>query len=125
MQPIPKNLPVVIVGAGPTGLTSGLLLAEYGIKSIILERNHAPMDIPRAIILDDEGARTLQCFGADKTYVTTTIKADGAAYIDDDGAIFGRVGSGAETYGLTTAVQTPHSTSAIQTTNPIRSPPNT
>ena len=100
MQPIPKNLPVVIVGAGPTGLTSGLLLAEYGIKSIILERNHAPMDIPRAIILDDEGARTLQCFGADKTYVTTTIKADGAAYIDDDGAIFGRVGSGAETYGF-------------------------
>lgn len=100
MQTYPKDIPVVIVGAGPTGLTTGLLLAEYGIRSMILDCNSAPMDIPRAIVLDDEGARTMQCFGADQTYVRHTIEGEGAAYFDDDGNAFARVGSGAETYGF-------------------------
>ncbi|SHK48045.1 3-(3-hydroxy-phenyl)propionate hydroxylase [Shimia gijangensis] len=100
MQSYPSDIPVVIVGAGPTGLTTGLLLAEYGVKSVILDRNSAPMDIPRAIVLDDEGARTIQSFGADETYVRNTIKGEGAEYFDDNGVAFARVGSGAETYGF-------------------------
>ena len=100
MKTYPSHIPVVIVGAGPTGLSTGLLLAQYGIRSLILERNSAPMDIPRAIVLDDEGARTLQCFGADRTYVSTTIQGEGAEYIDDSGITLGRVGSGEETYGF-------------------------
>ena len=47
----PETVPVVIVGSGPTGLTAGLLLAEYGVRSVILEKNAAPLDIPRAIDL--------------------------------------------------------------------------
>ena len=100
MTTYPADIPVVIIGAGPCGLTTGLLLAEYGVRSVVLEALPAPLTIPRAIILDDEGARTLQCFGADETYVSKTLEADGAAYIDDEGAIFGRVGAGAETYGF-------------------------
>ena len=100
MSVFPKDIPVVIIGAGPCGLTTGLLLAAYGVRSVVLEAMAAPLPIPRAIILDDEGARTLQCFGADETYVAGTFQADGAAYIDDDGVEFGRVGSGAETYGF-------------------------
>lgn len=100
MTAYPADSPVVIIGAGPCGLTTGLLLAEYGVRSVVLEALPAPLDIPRAIILDDEGARTLQCFGADETYVSKTLQADGAAYIDDEGAVFGRVGAGTETYGF-------------------------
>lgn len=100
MTAYPTDIPVVIVGAGPTGLTTGLLLAEYGVRSIIIEKNEAPMDIPRAIVLDDEGARTLQVFGADKTYVAGTIVGEGAAYVDDAGNTFAKVGSGPETYGF-------------------------
>lgn len=100
MTAYPNEIPVVIVGAGPTGLTTGLLLAEYGVNSIILDRNSAPMDIPRAIVLDDEGARTLQVFGADKTYVAGTIIGDGAEYVDDAGIVFAKVGRGLDTYGF-------------------------
>jgi 3-(3-hydroxy-phenyl)propionate hydroxylase len=100
MQDIPAEIPVVIVGAGPTGLTTGLLLAAYGVKSVVLERNPAQMEIPRAIVLDDEGARTLQVFGGDKVFVDKTIIGDGAAYVDDGGTLFARVGAGAETYGF-------------------------
>lgn len=99
MSANPIDVPVVIIGAGPTGLTTGLLLAQYGVRSVIFERNDTPLDIPRAIVLDDEGARTLQVFGADETYVIQTVIGDGAEYIDDQGAQLGRVGSGAETYG--------------------------
>lgn len=100
MQTYPSHVPVVIIGAGPAGLTTGLLLAQYGIRSLILDRNVAPLDIPRAIVLDDEGARTLQCFGADQTYVKMAIVGNGAEYVDDTGVTFGKVGSGAETYGF-------------------------
>jgi 3-(3-hydroxy-phenyl)propionate hydroxylase len=100
MTVYPQDIPVLIVGGGPTGLTTGLLLAQYGIRSLIVDRNAAPMDIPRAIVLDDEGARTLQVFGADRTYVVKTIRGDGAAYVDDAGRVFARVGAGAETYGF-------------------------
>ncbi|MEZ5674969.1 MAG: FAD-dependent monooxygenase [Thalassovita sp.] len=100
MTVYPQDIPVLIVGAGPTGLTTGLLLARYGVRSLIVDRNAAPMDMPRAIVLDDEGARTLQVFGADQTYVGGTIAGDGAAYVDDAGRVFARVGAGAETYGF-------------------------
>lgn len=100
MAKLPAEMPVVIIGAGPTGLTTGLLLAAYGVRSVILERAEAPLDIPRAIVLDDEGARVLQIFGADKTYVARTIVGNGAEYVDDAGRQFGRVGAGPETYGF-------------------------
>ncbi len=96
----PSEIPVVIVGAGPTGLTTGLLLARYGVASLILEKNETAMDIPRAIVLDDEGARTFQIFGADAEYLTETVIGDGAEYIDDNGNQIARVGAGAEIYGF-------------------------
>lgn len=101
MPSLPAQIPVVIIGAGPTGLTAALLLASYGVRSVIVERADAPLDIPRAIVLDDEGARTLQVFGADKTYVEPlTVEGDGAMYVDDGGVQFARVGAGPETFGF-------------------------
>ena len=33
-----STVPVVIVGAGPTGLTAATLLAQYGVECLIIER---------------------------------------------------------------------------------------
>jgi len=76
------------------------MLAAYGVRSVILEKNAAPLDIPRAIVLDDEGLRTLQVFGADKAYLGLTVEGDGAQYIDDNGDVFGKVGAGPENFGF-------------------------
>jgi 3-(3-hydroxy-phenyl)propionate hydroxylase len=54
---------VVIVGAGPTGLTAGNLLGMAGIDTLILERNASVSDYPKAIALDDEGLRICQAMG--------------------------------------------------------------
>jgi 3-(3-hydroxy-phenyl)propionate hydroxylase len=51
---------VVIVGAGPTGLTAGNLLGMAGIDTLILERNASVSNHPKAISLDDEGLRICQ-----------------------------------------------------------------
>ena len=39
---------VIVVGAGPTGLTTALLLAHHGVACTVLERRPAPSRTPRA-----------------------------------------------------------------------------
>ncbi|OAQ29103.1 hypothetical protein K457DRAFT_126109 [Linnemannia elongata AG-77] len=43
------DIPVLISGAGPTGLMAGLLLAKMGIRSRIIERDMAPTPDSRAV----------------------------------------------------------------------------
>jgi 3-(3-hydroxy-phenyl)propionate hydroxylase len=53
------SLPVVVVGAGPTGLTLAGLLAAAGTPTILVERNTSTSSVPKAISCDDETLRAL------------------------------------------------------------------
>ena len=57
------NVPVIIIGAGPTGLTAATLLAQYGVECLVLERWEAVYPQPRAVHLDDEVYRILARLG--------------------------------------------------------------
>ncbi|MFA6265889.1 MAG: bifunctional 3-(3-hydroxy-phenyl)propionate/3-hydroxycinnamic acid hydroxylase [Pseudolabrys sp.] len=94
------HVPVVVVGAGPVGLAVANLLGQDGVDVLLVERNSTTVDHPRAIVLDDEGARTLQAFGAADGFLKRTIEGDGARYFDDNGDCFGVVGAGPRTYGF-------------------------
>lgn len=57
------HVPVVIVGAGPTGVTAATLLAQYGVDCLVLDRWPGVYPQPRAVHLDDEIYRILARLG--------------------------------------------------------------
>jgi 3-(3-hydroxy-phenyl)propionate hydroxylase len=54
---------VLIVGAGPTGVTLALLLAQEGVTTILVEREADIYPLPRAAHIDHEVMRILQTVG--------------------------------------------------------------
>lgn len=54
---------VLIVGAGPTGLTAANYLGLCGARVIVVERNAGTVGEPRAVSIDDESLRTMQAIG--------------------------------------------------------------
>lgn len=54
---------VIIVGAGPVGLTIANTLGLYGVRTLVIEKLERIIDYPRAIGIDDEALRTIQAAG--------------------------------------------------------------
>ncbi len=59
----PASVPVLIVGAGPVGVTIANLLGTYGVRALVIDRSPSVLDYPRAVGLDDEALRTFQAAG--------------------------------------------------------------
>ena len=60
---LPNETSVLIVGAGPAGLTLANLLGSEGVATLLVERNEGCVPEPRAVALDGESLRTLQAVG--------------------------------------------------------------
>lgn len=56
--------PVVIVGAGPVGMTAALTLAQYGVRSLLLDRKDTFNDGSRAICISRSSYYILERLGA-------------------------------------------------------------
>ena len=54
---------VIVVGAGPVGLTIANTLGMHGVRVLLLEKGDALIDYPRAIGIDDESLRSIQAIG--------------------------------------------------------------
>ncbi|MGW3207549.1 bifunctional 3-(3-hydroxy-phenyl)propionate/3-hydroxycinnamic acid hydroxylase MhpA [Streptomyces sp. NPDC001135] len=69
--------PVVIIGAGPVGVTAALLLARHGVRSLVLERHRDVYPLPRAVVVDDEVRRILQSVGIHEEFAALARPARG------------------------------------------------
>src|SRR3569833_2083632 len=58
-----EQVDVVIVGAGPSGLTLANILGLQGVRTVIVEERDTLIDYPRGVGLDDEALRTFQSIG--------------------------------------------------------------
>ncbi len=85
------DVPVLICGAGPTGLTLANLLGRYGIRTLLVERNLTTVQEPRAVSIDDESLRTLQSAGLVEQVLPTVTAGYGSIYLGPTGKPFLKV----------------------------------
>lgn len=73
---------VIVVGAGPVGMTAALLLAQDGVEVVVLERHATPYALPRAVHLDDEIYRVLQRLGIAEAFAAISRPIPGMRLLD-------------------------------------------
>ncbi|MGZ4672223.1 MAG: bifunctional 3-(3-hydroxy-phenyl)propionate/3-hydroxycinnamic acid hydroxylase [Ilumatobacteraceae bacterium] len=76
---------VLIVGAGPVGLTLANFLGRAGVRCLVIEQQPATSDEPRAVNLDDESLRSMQAAGLDHLVASTILPTVGTKYIAPGG----------------------------------------
>ena len=79
----PESVPVVVIGAGPTGVVVASLLAQRGVHCVVLERYDEIYPLPRAVHADDEVVRILQQLGLDQEFAAISRPATGLRLVDD------------------------------------------
>jgi 3-(3-hydroxy-phenyl)propionate hydroxylase len=91
---------VLIVGAGPTGLTLANVLGQSGVDTVVIDRNASTVGEPRAVSIDDESLRTMQAIGLAGEVLKNVVTGYGVHYITAPGGrCFAKVEPTASEYG--------------------------
>ncbi|HEU0071874.1 MAG TPA: bifunctional 3-(3-hydroxy-phenyl)propionate/3-hydroxycinnamic acid hydroxylase [Alphaproteobacteria bacterium] len=94
------SAPVLVVGAGPAGLTLANLLGRYGVETILIEQHQTTVQEPRAVSIDDESLRTMQAAGMiDEVAKDVILGGYGYHYFTRHGRRFAQVLPTAADYG--------------------------
>src|SRR5699024_2720124 len=82
---------VLIIGAGPTGLTLANLLGMEGIRTTLVEARAELIDFPRAVGIDDEALRTMQTIGLVDRVLPHTIPNQKVRLVNGDMTVIGEI----------------------------------
>lgn len=75
---------VVVVGAGPTGVTAAILLAQAGVRVLVLDRWAEVFAQPRAVHLDDEVYRVIADLGVAEEFARMSLPGAGLRLLSPD-----------------------------------------
>jgi 2-polyprenyl-6-methoxyphenol hydroxylase-like FAD-dependent oxidoreductase len=60
-----EDVPVVVVGAGPAGLSAAIALARLGVETMLVERRAAPSPLPRATVVSLRSMELMRSWGVE------------------------------------------------------------
>jgi putative polyketide hydroxylase len=66
MQPQRNDVPVLVVGAGPGGLSTAITLARQGVAALLVERRPALSGLPRATVVSTRSMELLRSWGLEE-----------------------------------------------------------
>jgi 3-(3-hydroxy-phenyl)propionate hydroxylase len=76
------DVEVVIIGAGPVGLTLANILGLHGVRTLVFEERTTLIDYPRGVGLDDEALRTFQAIGLVNRILPHTVPNQILRFVD-------------------------------------------
>ncbi|KAA1378604.1 bifunctional 3-(3-hydroxy-phenyl)propionate/3-hydroxycinnamic acid hydroxylase MhpA [Aeromicrobium fastidiosum] len=82
MSPDVSTVPVVVVGAGPTGTSAAIELGLRGIECLVLDRWEDVYPKPRAVHLDDEVYRIVDRLGVGEQFAAISRPGGGLRLVD-------------------------------------------
>ena len=85
---VADEVDVLIVGAGPTGLTLAGILGQAGVSVMVVDRDETTVDAPRAVSIDDEALRVMQSLGISDRVIADTLPDYGTRYRSPWGSEF-------------------------------------
>ena len=94
-----KTTQVVIVGAGPCGVTLANYLGLYGVSAVLIDRSTDILDYPRAVGVDDEALRSWQGIGLADELHKDMIQNAPARYHNSKRRLFAQISPNSQPFG--------------------------
>ena len=83
-QEIPTSTDVLIVGAGPTGMTLAISLTQLGVDCVVIDQIPEPPNDARAAFVQPRTLEYLQRIGVAAPLIEAGLKGKGASFADVD-----------------------------------------
>ena len=95
----PVTSDVIIVGAGPVGLTLANYLGMHGVRTVVLERRDELIDYPRGVGIDDESLRAFQAIGLIDSILPHTTPNQVMRFVNGKGRILAEIAPTLQPFG--------------------------
>ncbi len=90
---------VIVVGAGPCGVTLAHHLGMYGVRAVVFDAAAGILDYPRAVGMDDEALRSYQTVGIADRLIADMIQSAPVRYHNSAGRCFAAVNPQDQPFG--------------------------